>query len=309
MNYLHRCLFILSILVSVAGNVIGQKEIEDNQFNTSNTIFSFHLEDKWTYEARNHPLSLVKYQEYTIVDSIEWHGKNAWVIEPGLMDGKDYMYAENGKIYFWDEDMQDFQLNYDFNNDSIYYIRFLSLSSGNVDSIPVFVDSVVTKSINNAEHEIQYCRSTLAQGNIERPLEIIKGIGINYGGLRLPVFYIFDDLTNDKGRIRCYENETLQYNFTVVSCDSTWHILKTDDVAESSLVLYPNPVSDYIKITTFGDIKADSYSISDLNGNLLINKKTIDHSKIDVSKLNSGVFFLILINDSKYVKISKFIKY
>ncbi|MEM6395325.1 MAG: hypothetical protein AAF741_03190 [Bacteroidota bacterium] len=55
--------------------------------------------------------------------------------------------------------MQEYQLQYDFGNDSTYQIRYYKQGINQIDSATVFVDSIVTETINWVDHDIQYCRS------------------------------------------------------------------------------------------------------------------------------------------------------
>jgi len=54
------------------------------------------------------------------------------------------MYQEGGRVYFWNENLEEYQLNYDFNNDSLYHVRFLNYTLNEVDSFAVTIDSVKT---------------------------------------------------------------------------------------------------------------------------------------------------------------------
>lgn len=242
------------------------------------SAFSQNIGTKWTYEAKNHPAAYVGFEEYIIVDTILWKGEHVAVVEPGLLDKQDYMLVKDEKVYFWDEQLQDYQLNYDFNNDSSYYIQYFDDGGNQVDSALVHVDSIITEEINGVDHSIQYCRSKLGFSNIARPFRVIKHVGSDYAGVRLPLGFILDNITNDIQRIRCYETIDIQYIFTDVSCDSTW--LKTDvPVLESAKIsIYPNPTSGYVRID--GLEGESQYELYSLDSRLLQKGQTIDQSLI-----------------------------
>lgn len=62
---------------------------------------------------------------------------------------------------------------------------------------------------------------------------------------------------------------------------------------KSSLILYPNPSSNFIHINKTNDDKVERIRVFDLNGRLVISLSNEDNDgKIDISKLNKGVYFM-----------------
>ncbi len=85
--------------------------------------------------------------------------------------------------------------------------------------------------------------------------------------------------------------------------------LNTDSFVSSKFTTYPNPVRDVISISNSENIIFTEVAITDLNGRTVKNIKVNDLSEvqINVSDLNSGVYFMNITSDSgKAVK--KFIK-
>jgi hypothetical protein len=75
--------------------------------------------------------------------------------------------------------------------------------------------------------------------------------------------------------------------------------LSFNDIS-SSLKVYPNPASSYVKIQT-NDF-SNRIILFDLNGNLLLNKMyNKNHIEISVDFLSSGIYVLKVINDSGYI--------
>lgn len=249
----------------------------------------FSIGSKWTYEAWNLPASFVGFQDYNIIDTVVLEGKRAYVIEPGLLESLDYMLVEENKVYFWDMELNAYQLNYDFENDSLYYVHYYNLGQNQVDSIPVFVDSIVTENINNVLHKVQYCKSTLGLGNVLQQFKVISGVGATFRGPRLPVGAVIDNLTNDIQEIRCFENDVLLYMFSEVSCDSTWVTTSVDNIFDKEFSVYPNPTTGEIFIDGI-PIDTD-YQLFDLRGKLLKhgivknNTMYIDHDGLSILKL------------------------
>lgn len=80
--------------------------------------------------------------------------------------------------------------------------------------------------------------------------------------------------------------------------------LSVNDFNLDEIVLYPNPSKDYLKIS---NIKNDiSYSIYDINGRILKKGIVTKDSKINVSNLITGCYFIRFIGESSSTK--KFVK-
>jgi photosystem II stability/assembly factor-like uncharacterized protein len=76
----------------------------------------------------------------------------------------------------------------------------------------------------------------------------------------------------------------------------------------SELLLFPNPANDQIFIELPPVLSKSSFYLYNLNGQTLITKPLKENkSQIDISKLESGIYFVKVIND-KGVGYGKFIK-
>ncbi|WP_310379349.1 T9SS type A sorting domain-containing protein [Flavobacterium sp.] len=76
-----------------------------------------------------------------------------------------------------------------------------------------------------------------------------------------------------------------QLNFT-----STLGVDKKNLV--NGLSIYPNPVSDILKIANANNLTYASFSIVDVLGKTVVQYKALNNDAIDVSNLNSGVYIL-----------------
>lgn len=93
------------------------------------------------------------------------------------------------------------------------------------------------------------------------------------------------------------------YNAAITSESFTVaNVLNVEDLV-SELVIYPNPVSDFIRINEDKG-KVESVSIRDLNGRELIKS---DKNQVDVTKLSIGAY-LIEVTVNKKKKVIRFIK-
>jgi hypothetical protein len=82
--------------------------------------------------------------------------------------------------------------------------------------------------------------------------------------------------------------------------------LSVNDETLSNITIYPNPVDDVLIITTSLDLSEKIATVFDINGKRIINQK-LDSNSLNVSTLNSGVYFLRLESEGKTLK-RKFIK-
>jgi len=78
--------------------------------------------------------------------------------------------------------------------------------------------------------------------------------------------------------------------------------LSTTSFNENKVKLYPNPVSDFLNITT--SLSLNSYEVYDVLGKVVLKASDTKSNQIDVSKLNKGIYLIKF--DDKIVE--KFIK-
>jgi hypothetical protein len=120
----------------------------------------------------------------------------------------------------------------------------------------------------------------------------------------LPTLVTGDSFTNEA-------NIYFDYNFPILTnkATSTFKTLGTQDFEFSDYFsVYPNPVNDILNINNKGSIEVQSIAVLDILGQLIIavpNAQTI--SKVDVSKLVTGMYFLKM-NTDKGTSNMKFIK-
>jgi hypothetical protein len=120
----------------------------------------------------------------------------------------------------------------------------------------------------------------------------------------LPTLVVGDSFANEA-------NIYFDYNFPILTnkATSTFKTLGTSDFEFSNYFsVYPNPVNDILNIGLKNSIEVQSMAVYDILGQLVIavpNAQTI--SKIDVSKLTTGNYF-IKMNTDKGTSSVKFIK-
>jgi ASPIC and UnbV/Secretion system C-terminal sorting domain/FG-GAP-like repeat len=83
-------------------------------------------------------------------------------------------------------------------------------------------------------------------------------------------------------------------------------VLGTTDVQATGITLFPNPTTDLLNFSEKG-MENTTVSIVDMNGKLVLNTQVSNRNNIDVTALNSGVYFAQFEVDQKQVSY-KFVK-
>lgn len=99
------------------------------------------------------------------------------------------------------------------------------------------------------------------------------------------------------------QNPTINLPITIIEGENT---LSTADESITDLVIYPNPVNNTLYMKTTNDISNKIATVFDINGKRILNKR-IDNSVIDVSTLQSGLYFLRIESEGKVIN-RKFLK-
>jgi len=236
---------------------------------------------------------------FMIEEEVEWEGRQALVYRPGLL-GPELIAQEEGRVYFWDGVLEEYQLNYDFNNDSVYYVRYYDYSLDDADSTAVFIDSVKILPFDGRNIQVQYCRSDFGFENANELFEVYRGIGRSAIGLRLPI-QLFDA---GVGNLRCFESLDCSIKFVDVPCDTS-NITSVSDLKSSlDLKMHPNPVNDRLYIETTD--QNWSYQVINLQGRQMMQGQYQDH--IDVHQMPSGIYFLQMQKGGEWYQAIKFVK-
>lgn len=76
----------------------------------------------------------------------------------------------------------------------------------------------------------------------------------------------------------------------------------------TAISLYPNPAQNTIMVAAAG-ITSGSLTIKDVTGRSLLSKNAAEHTKIDISHLSAGIYYLILNDGNGKEWIERFSKY
>ena len=212
----------------------------------------------------------------------------------------EYVYSEDGIVYWWDKQSQNYTTLYNFN-----------ANVGDQWTIHVGTQNITmhVDEVNNVEYNGQTYRVlTVSEANDIFSGDIICGIG------HTTSFFPEKMLNNrdfDVDGMRCYWHfgeELLQ--FGEVDCDEIYNIY--NDVAENEetgFEVYPNPAKDILIIKS--DVLEmchgaylQEYTITNITGQIMM-RGTIssDNQQINIENLPDGMYFVNINN--QIVKIIK----
>jgi hypothetical protein len=130
-----------------------------------------------------------------------------------------------------------------------------------------------------------------------------------------PVGYALIDL-HDNGILHCdISTDSQGIDYLTYSASTVFSysfrnelILSTPENNLSDLTIFPNPAQNKLIIQSTNNDFA-SVSISDINGRIINSIKNLTSSEIDVSALNSGMYFITITSSPEGRITKKFIKY
>ena len=103
--------------------------------------------------------------------------------------------------------------------------------------------------------------------------------------------------------VNASSGETLDFSAITISAAST---LTLQDFGETSISIYPNPVSNQLSIVS--DMKIESVEVLDLMGRTVLSSSQKVAPMVNVSSLQSGVYMIKLSNKQGESQTKKFIK-
>ncbi len=204
----------------------------------------------------------------------------------------EYVYEENGKVYWWNKDLQEFTTLYDLtaNTGDEWEIKV-----GN-ESLIMHVDTV--ESVEYEGNAFTILRVSDVEGLFSG--NIVCGIG------HLTSFFPERLMTRDKRYrvegMRCYWiNGELVFKYGERDCDEIY-IQLHDGVDENgpstgsgTFAVYPNPAAGVLFVETqnFASLPDQTYRITNLMGQTLLQGTlTAENQQIDITDLPSGMYFI-----------------
>jgi len=255
----------------------------------------FNIGDQWTFETEeqsgNPRQPIISYLTYQIMDTMNSTEKKIY-----YFNSEDSMYLENGKMFFWDKELNSFEMHYDFNSTLDYEIKYWDISRKNVQIAKVKVDSVYNTIIDLDTISTQLLRiSNNGSYNHDLVIPVYKNIGASYYGIKLHLGYGLQDPPKLITKIRCFKSSNRIINFQLYPCDSSWLATNTINFDGNQLIIAPNPTSDFVHV--LGNESDLTYELYNTNGKIILSGTAIDH-KIQIPF--SGVFILKLMVKDQY---------
>ena len=250
---------------------------------------------EWYYEIQNENGSITyQHLEYAGDTTIN-HKDVQIIIRTNTLYDKgrysetthEYVYEEDGIIYWWNKDLREFTTLYDF-----------AAEVGDAWEIEIGTESLnmYVEAIDSLEYEgraFQVLHVSDVDGLFSG--DIVCGIG------HLTSFFPERLMSNDEGLrvegLRCYWlAEKLVLKFGDDNCDAIYSELHdVDEIAENQFNIYPNPTNGVLVVETqcFASHPTQTYRITNLMGQTLMTGAiTAETQQIDVSNLPQGMYFI-----------------
>ena len=262
---------------------------------------TFNIGTTWTYEEEETVgpgYSIINFKKFTIRDTVNSNGRKIYLI------WADSMYYENDKMYFWDQDVNKYQMYYDFSSTTKNYnIEYLDPWTNKIKLAEMSIDSVYNTILGKDTILTQLIRIRKNGDPIEdRLVQVYKNIGAGEEYVKL----IFETLSSGPlsiTKLRCFNSDTIAYNFQNYPCDSTWFTTETNNLNHNSIQVFPNPTNNYISISGLdNDVP---FELLNMQGEI-IEKAMTKENKIHL--FSSGAFILKLFVGGQYI-CKKIIKY
>ena len=169
---------------------------------------------------------------------------------------------------------------------------------------PNLNDNNIKLTINNFDLENNFDFMTIYDGESTNAPVFPDGFNLTGSNLTTTIF----EATNSAGAITVEFISDQAVNLSgwdiTVSCES----LSTNDFDENDINIYPNPVSDILKINS--DLVLNQLIIYDLNGKIVFDKKIENQERsynIDMSSMSSGIY-LMKLKSGKQIVTKRIIK-
>lgn len=214
----------------------------------------------------------------------------------------------SGKVYMQaDSNLQLYSSS--INAGQEYLLYDFSLNIGDTIILNSVIDSinivnVIDSVLVGSEYRKRWNFNTI--GGF--PRQWIEGIG-DYHGL----FYSLQSMFENYQHISCYEDNNVFWLSPELSTDcfsvSMENVIKR---TTSEVSIYPNPVGDFINLQIKdNNILKPELKIFDITGNLIKRdylKPFADEYSLDISSLNSGMYFIKIVSSEQVISAKKFIK-
>mgnify|MGYP006140835085 FL=1 len=241
---------------------------------------------KWYFNHSTVNPNFISYDVIEVVENAIVNGQDCVELERSFYNADNnlelsdtyYMYEDANKVYYYEEDLSQFCLLYDFNLDvgETYTLDcWISASTG--EPMIVTIDSAYWEDVNGVSLKVQHISSD-------------DGLVSDFYGKtqqRLGnVLFLFPLLENyEVSSLRCYEDDVIGNVVLneIYDCDYSGNPNSVVEL-ENPQYLYPNPVSDYLTV----DLDKEKIIFNVMGERILKTKEKY----IDVSIFSSGIYFV-----------------
>jgi len=254
---------------------------------------------EWYYEIQNENGSIT-YQHLEYAADTTVNGKTVVIIirTNTLYDKgehqevtREYLYEEDGVVYWWNKDLQEFTTLYDFGAEAgdEWEIKV------GLESITMHVDSVKYYEYN---------------GELYKTLMVSDENGIFSGNIVCGIGHqtsFFPERLMTRGKnyrvegIRCYWREgELMFKYGDKDCDAVYqeyHNGIEEPIGNDGFIIYPNPSNGLI---TISGMQSGAYRIANIMGQTVQTGNLNDENqRIDVSSLPKGMYFITFADETQ----------
>ncbi len=256
----------------------------------------FTIGTTWTYEEEETVgpgYSIINFKKFAIRDTVNSNGRKIYLI------WADSMYYENDKMYFWDQDVNKYQMYYDFSSTAKNYnIEYLDPWTNTIKLAEMSIDSVYNTILGKDTILTQLLRIRKNEfPTADRLVQVYKNIGAAEEYVKL----IIETRTSSPiniTKLRCFNSDTIAYNFQKYPCDSTWFTTGVFDEQRPRILLYPNPASDMLWLNIEHKGGSKHVLLFDLNGKEIEKYPIVEGVMgISIAEFENGLY--ILTSDDK----------
>ena len=201
----------------------------------------------------------------------------------------EYVYEENGKVYWWNKDLQEFTTLYD-----------LAANVGDEWEIKVGTESLTmhVDAVENYEYEGKAYRML----HVSDAQDLFSGdivCGLGHLTSFFPEKLMRHNADFTVNGLRCYwVGDALLYHNGEEDCDAIYseiHGVEEDGPSTGSgtFTVYPNPANDVLFVQTLRATSLPAYRITNLMGQTLLTGNISNEiQQIDIESLPAGMYFI-----------------
>ena len=258
---------------------------------------------EWYYEIQNEN-GTITYQHLEYAgDTTVNHKEVVVIIRTNTLYDKgernevtrEYVYEENGIVYWWNESLQEFTVLYDF-----------GAEVGDKWEIKVGTESL-TMHVDAVEHR-EY------DGRIFKILQVSDDQDLFSGTIVCGIGHLssfFPERLMTRGKnyrvegIRCFWREgELFFKYGEEDCDAVYKVYHNglEDHEDDVFAVYPNPTDGVLFVETRHgtSLPTQTYRITNLMGQILMSGQiTAETQQIDVSNLQKGMYFITFAGETR----------